>query len=241
MLPAAAGVVNAASPLPGPMPHCRRRRDWMNRNPRLLLHWSPRSPYVRKVMIAAHETGVEARLDTVRTMVGGTTPHLELMHDNPLGKLPTLILPDGTALYDSYVIIEYFDMVSTGTRLIPPSGQDRLLALRRHALGNGMLDVLLQWLGERGRPEERQSAAHIALWRTKIEASTEALEQDADHLTETPFGIGHLAIGVALGYLDFRFPALDWRKGHGRLKSWYETNFNTRASVQAHAPAEDPA
>jgi glutathione S-transferase len=212
----------------------------MSRESRLLLHWSPRSPYVRKVMIAAHETGVEARMDTVRTMVGGTTPHLELMHDNPLGKLPTLILPDGTALYDSYVILEYFDMITTGTPLIPPSGSERLLALRWHALGNGMLDILLQWLGERGRPEERRSEAHIALWRSKIEASGTALEQEADDLRATAFGIGHLAIGVALGYLDFRFPMIAWREGHGRLRGWYETKFNSRASVRAHAPTEDP-
>jgi glutathione S-transferase len=212
----------------------------MTREDRLLLHWSPRSPYVRKVMIAAHETGLEPLIDTVRTVVGGTTPHLELMHDNPLGKLPTLILPDGTALYDSYVILEYFDLHSKATRLIPPAGAARLLALRRHALGNGMLDILLQWLGERGRPEERQSPAHIALWQGKIEACLEELDHEAVDLAADPFSIGHLAIGVALGYLDFRFPAVKWRTGHDRLLAWYESGFNTRPSVQAHAPADDP-
>lgn len=71
------------------------------------LHWSPRSPYVRKVMIAAHEMGLADRLECVRTVVGGTAPHLALMRDNPLGKIPTLVLPDGTAIYDLPVIIEY--------------------------------------------------------------------------------------------------------------------------------------
>ena len=210
----------------------------MIREDRWLLHWSPRSPYVRKVMIAAHELGLEARVDRVRTVVGGTTPHLELMDDNPLGKLPTLILADGTALYDSYVILEYFDSQTTSPRLIPASGHDRMLALRRHALGNGMLDILLQWLAERGRPPERQSPAHIALWRSKTEASITALEGDAENLAETPFGIGHLAIGTALGYLDFRFPEVEWHDDNDRLLAWYQT-FLARPSVLAHAPVDD--
>ncbi len=210
----------------------------MTRETRLLLHWSPRSPYVRKVMIAAEELGLTGRMDTVRTVVGGTTPHMELMEDNPLGKLPTLILADGTAIYDSYVILEYFDTQHKGSRLIPKEGPARMVALRRHALGNGMLDILLQWLGERGRPEERQSAAHIALWRSKIIACIEALDHEADDLTATPYGIGQLTIGVALGYLDFRFPAEKWRDGHDRLAAWYET-FCARPAVLAHAPAED--
>jgi glutathione S-transferase len=65
------------------------------------LHWSPRSPYVRKVMIVAHELGLADRIETVRTVVGGMTPHLALMRDNPLGKIPTLVLEDDTVLYDS--------------------------------------------------------------------------------------------------------------------------------------------
>ncbi len=210
----------------------------MSREERWLLHWSPRSPYVRKVMIAAHETGLEARIDRVRTVVGGTTPHLELMDDNPLGKLPTLILADGTAIYDSHVILEFFDSQSSGAKLIPAGGHDRILALRRHALGNGMLDILLQWLGERGRPAERQSPAHIALWRSKIEASITALDGDAEGLGETPFGIGHIAIGTALGYLDFRFPEVTWREDNERLVAWYES-FCARPSVKAHAPVDD--
>ncbi len=210
----------------------------MIRESRLLLHWSPRSPYVRKVMIAAHEAGLEDRIDTVRTVVGGTTPHLELMEDNPLGKLPTLIPPDGTAIYDSYVIVEYFNTLKPAAGLIPREGPARIVALRRHALGNGILDILLQWLGERGRPAERQSEPHIALWRSKIAACIVALEAEADDLAATPFGIGHIAIGVALGYLDFRFKAEPWRPGQERLAAWFES-FQRRPSVVAHPPVDD--
>ena len=210
----------------------------MIRESRLLLHWSPRSPYVRKVMIAAHEAGLEDRIDTVRTVVGGTTPHLELMEDNPLGKLPTLIPADGEAIYDSHVILEYFHLRNPAADLIPHDGPARISALRRRALGNGMLDILLQWLGERGRPPERQSEPHIALWRSKIAACIITLESQADQLAATKFDIGHIAIGTALGYLDFRFKSEPWRPGHERLAAWYET-FLLRPSVIAHPPVDD--
>ncbi len=122
----------------------------------MTLHWSPRSPYVRKVMIAAHELGLADRLRTVRTVVGGTAPHRELMRDNPLGKIPTLVLKDGVAVYDSPVICEYLDTLHDGPKLYPP-WPARLTALRRQALGDGILDVALGWLSERLRPAERQS------------------------------------------------------------------------------------
>src|SRR5450631_32330 len=83
----------------------------------MILHWSPRSPYVRKVMIAISEMGLGDRIRTVRTVAGGTTPHPELMKINPVGKIPTLELPDGTAIYDSPVIIEYLDTLHDGPKL----------------------------------------------------------------------------------------------------------------------------
>jgi len=104
------------------------------------LHWSPRSPYVRKVMIVAHELGLTDRIETMRTVVGGTTPHVALMRENPLGKIPTLVLEDGSVLYDSPVICEYLDTLHDAPKLFP-SWPERLLALRRLALGDGMLDI----------------------------------------------------------------------------------------------------
>src|SRR6478672_4652740 len=124
------------------------------------LHWSPRSPYVRKV-------------------IGGTKPHLELMRENPLGKIPTLVLEDGTIIYDSPVICEYLDTLHNGQRLFP-AWPERLTALRRLALGDGMLDIALAWLGERFRPPEKQSEPHMALWQTKIRACINALDQEAE-------------------------------------------------------------
>ena len=203
----------------------------------MILHWSPRSPYVRKVMIAAHEMGLADRLRTVRTVVGGATPHLDLMTRNPLGKIPTLELADGTVLYDSPVICKFLDTLHAGARLFPV-GPERFTALRRLALGDGMLDVAIGWMLERLRPAERQSAPHCALWEAKLRACVDALEGEAAALTAAPFGIGHIAIGVALGYLDFRFGELAWRGGHPRLAGW-QAEFDARPSVRANLPVDD--
>jgi glutathione S-transferase len=204
----------------------------------MTLHWSPRSPYVRKVMIAAYEMGLQDRLRTVRTVVGGTTPHRELMQVNPLGKIPTLELQDGSVLYDSPVICEYLDTLHDGPKLFPAAWPARGVALRRLALGDGMLDAALPWLSERFRPAEKQSQPHMDLWRAKLLASVDALEQEADDLVQGPLTIGHVAIGVALGYLDFRFDELHWRNGRPRLAEWH-TTFNARESVRANPPVDD--
>src|SRR5665213_1676404 len=204
----------------------------------MVLHWSPRSPYVRKVMIAAHEMGLTDRMRIVRTIVGGTTPHAELMRINPLGKIPTLELEDGSVIYDSPVIIEYLDTLHTGPRLCPAAWPERLTALRRHALGQGMLDVALPLLAEGFRPLERQSEPHKALWRAKLHAGVDALEQEADALATSGFTVGHLAIGVAVSYLDFRFSDIAWRQGHPKLAAWHAT-FNARPPVEANPVVDD--
>jgi len=204
----------------------------------MILHWSPRSPYVRKVMIAATEMGLQDRIRTVRTVAGGTTPHQELMKINPVGKIPTLQLPDGTAIYDSPVIIEYLDTLHDGPKLYPTAWPQRLTALRRHALGQGMLDTALPLLAEGFRPPERQSEPHKQLWRSKLVACVAALEHEAEALADSGFTVGHLAIGVALAYLDFRFESLAWRDGRPKLAAWHQT-FNARPSVQANLPVDD--
>jgi glutathione S-transferase len=189
-------------------------------------------------VIAIAEMGLQDRVRIVRTVTGGTTPHLDLMKINPVGKIPTLELPDGTAIYDSPVIIEYLDTLHDGPKLYPIAWPERLTALRRHALGQGMLDNALPLLGEGFRPPERQSEPHKALWRTKLIACMAALEDEAEALASSRFSVGHLAIGVALAYLDFRFADLAWRDGHPELAAWHAT-FNARPAVQANMPVDD--
>jgi glutathione S-transferase len=204
----------------------------------MTLHWSPRSPYVRKVMIAAHEMGVQDRFRTVRTVVGSTRPHRELMRINPLGRIPTLEIGDGTVLYDSPVICEYLDTLHNDAKLFPATWPARGVALRRLALGDGMLDSALPLLAERFRPAEKQSQPHMDLWRDKLVNCVDALEQEAEALGAGAFTIGHVSIGVALAYLDFRFDELQWREGHPRLAAWH-AGFNERPSVQANPVVDD--
>ncbi len=199
---------------------------------RIKLHWSPRSPFVRKVMVAAHELGLADRIDTVRTVVRMAQPNTDLLPDNPLSKIPTLVLADGAVLIDSAVICEYLDALAGGNKLFPPSGPERWTALARHALGNGLLDILILWRNERDKPEEKRTPELLDSFAVKTGAALDRLERDAPALSAEPFGIGHIAVGCCLSYLDFRFPDLDWRGGHPALAAWHEA-FRARPSAQA--------
>ncbi len=200
------------------------------------LHWSPRSPFVRKVMIVAHERGLADRIACVRTLAATAKPHAELMRDNPLSKIPTLVLDDGTVLYDLPVICEYLDALVGGPKLFPTEPGARLVALRRQALGDGFMGMMVLLRDERMRthPSERHQASTV----TRKAAVLKSLEQEAQALAATPFGIGHIAIGCALSYLDFRFADEDWRKGHPQTADWHAW-FAARASVRATAPVDD--
>jgi glutathione S-transferase len=200
------------------------------------LHWSPRSPFVRKVMIVAHESGLAGRITCVRSVVAFTKPHAALMAENPLSKIPTLVLDDGSVLYDSPVICEYLDGLHDGPKLFPPDAGARMTALRRQALGDGFLDFLLLWRNERERAHP--SDVHLAAFAAKHKAVLAALDREAGDLDASPFSIGHVAIGCALSYLDFRFAADDWRSGHARAAAWH-AKFAARASVRATEPIDD--
>ncbi len=195
------------------------------------LHWSPRSPFVRKVMIAAHELGVADRLQAVRTVVAMIKPNLELLPENPLGKIPTLVLDDGTPVYDSLTICEYLDSLA-GPRLFPAAGPARWTALTWHALGNGLLDTLILWRNERDKPLQQQTPEWLAGFALKTTSSLNRLQAMAPALEAAPFGIGHIAIGCALSYLDFRFADQGWRQARDALSAWHRM-FEGRPSVQA--------
>ena len=199
------------------------------------LHWSPRSPFVRKVMVCAHELGLVERIEKVRSVVAMSRPNPEVMRDNPLGKLPTLVLDDGTVLYDSPVICEYLDALGGG-KLYPEKGAARWQALRWHALGDGMLDVLILWRNQRDEPVERQVREWLSGFALKMEKSLGAIEAELPALRQAPFGIGHAAIGCALGYIDFRFPDMDWKKKHPAVAAWFE-EISQRPSMRETAPA----
>ncbi len=200
------------------------------------LHWSPRSPFVRKVMVVAHERGLVDRFTRVRTVAATSKPHAELMKDNPLSKIPTLVLDDGTVIYDSPVVCEYLDALDGAPKLFPSEPKARLEALRRQALGDGFLDLLVLLRDERMRTHP--SEAHMASAAVRKTAILKSLEADAPALASAPFGIGHIAIGCALSYLDFRYADEDWRKNHPRIGDWHAA-FTARPSVRATEPVDD--
>jgi glutathione S-transferase len=200
------------------------------------LHWSPRSPFVRKVMIVAHERGVLDRIDCVRTIAETAKPHAELMKDNPLSKIPTLVLDDGAVLYDSAVICEYLDALDSVPKLFPSEQKARMMALCRQALGDGFLDMMVLNRNESAR--DHPSKTHLESTAVRKLAILTHLEREAAALAAAPFGIGHIAIGCALSYLDFRYADEDWRKGHPNIANWHIT-FAARPSVRATQPVDD--
>ena len=199
------------------------------------LHWSPKSPYVRKVMICAHELGLVDRLELVRSVAAMLKPNVRLMQDNPLSKIPTLVLDDGFVLFDFARDLRV-PRPSGGTarcsrRRAPTSWQ----AQRWHAFGDGLLDALILWRNERER--EAPLPTLIAAFELKTRAALQQLDDEAQALAETPFTIGHVAVACALGYLDYRFDALGWRALAPRLSSW-QADVATRPSLRETEPVD---
>jgi glutathione S-transferase len=200
------------------------------------LHWGPISPFVRKVMIAAHETGLADRITLVRSLVAMNASNPAVMRDNPLSKIPTLVTDEGFALFDSDVICEYFDTLHNGRKLVPSSGEARWQVLRWNAMGSGMLDALVLWRNERMRPEPHRSVETLKTYELKIAASLDWTEREMSLLESTDFGLGHIAIGCMFGYMDIRFADIDWRAGRSASAAWYQ-RFLQRPAVQVTDPA----
>jgi glutathione S-transferase len=199
------------------------------------LHWSSRSPFVRKVLVAAHELGLVARLTLVRSLVAMHAPNRALMQDNPLSRIPTLVLDDGTVLTDSLLICEYLQMQAGGHALFPAEPAARIDALRRHALGTGFIEVSVLRRNELNRVPEQRSPAHVDAYAAKFGATLPAFEREVAVLEAKPVDIGHIAIGCALSYLDFRFATEPWRPAHPALARWHE-RFAARPSMLATVP-----
>jgi glutathione S-transferase len=182
------------------------------------------SPYVRKVRIVMSEKKLDYQFVTEDVWAADTT----IAASNPLGKVPCLIMEGGEALFDSRVIVEYVDTLSPVGKLIPPSGRDRAEVKTWEALADGLLDAAILARLEAtwpGRKDGERSQAWIDRQLKKIDDSLAAMDRA---LAERTFCMGiHLsladiALGCALGYLDFRFPQIDWRGAHPNLQGLYE-------------------
>ena len=184
----------------------------------LVLRSSPASPFGRKVKIAAHLLGLMDRIEIVAADT--TDPAEPLRQQNPLGKIPTLVLPDGTTLFDSRVIVEYLDHLAGGSQLFP-QGDERFAQLRLQALADGLTDAaLIQVYEVRFRPEEGRNAAWVAHQAGKVSRALLALELAPPVFEDKP-RIGEIALACALGYLDLRFEG-KWRAEHPKLVAWLD-------------------
>ncbi|HEY4163570.1 MAG TPA: glutathione S-transferase N-terminal domain-containing protein [Dongiaceae bacterium] len=197
------------------------------------LRYSVTSPFVRKVVVTAIETGQDQEID--RTPTNTADPASGLSVDNPLNKVPALLLDDGTRLYDSAVICEYLDS-RKGGRMFPAAGPARWTALRRQALADGMMDAALLRRYETQRPENLRSAEWDKKQALKVSQGLNALEGEASDFGDVS-DIGTLTVAVMLDYLDFRFKSDAWREGCPSLAAWYET-FSKRPSLQATRPKD---
>jgi glutathione S-transferase len=182
------------------------------------------SPYVRKVRIVMAEKKLEYTFVEENVWAADTT----ITHANPLGKVPCLILDAGEALFDSRVIVEYLDILSPVGKLIPASGRERAEVKTWEALADGLLDASIlarleaTWAG---RTEEQRSLAWIDRQLGKVRDSLKAMSTG---LGDKPFcsgihlSLADIAVGSALGYLDFRFPDINWRNTHPNLAKLQE-------------------
>lgn len=199
------------------------------------LYISPISPFARKVRILAHETGLAARIEEIPATVSPVKANAEVGRANPLMKVPTLVLDDGSTLFDSPVICEYLDSLHAGRKLFPPAGEARWTALKLQAVGDGILEAAVLARYETAlRPRELQWSDWINGQRGKWLAGLDLLERNAAALAGEPT-IGSITAGCVLGYLDFRYGDEDWRPSRPALARWYE-GFAARPSMRATAP-----
>lgn len=199
------------------------------------LYYTPTSPFVRKVLVSAHELGLADRIETTLLRPSPTQADPTLSRENPLSKIPALVLDDGASLYDSPVICEYLDALAGGGRILPPPSPARWEALRTQALADGILDAsILVFYELLHRPKELHWTTWLDGQSQKALQGLDALEAQAPRFGERP-DIGQIAAGCAIGWLEFRAPFGDIRAGRPNLFAWYD-RFAARPSMVATAP-----
>jgi len=199
------------------------------------LYYSLNSPYARKARIIIHELGLKPRVEDVIVTLPADAKFRAI---NPLGKIPALILDDGSAIYDSPVICEYLDEFGNGpffprAKLLREA-QGRWRALTLQALGDGLADAVVRRNQERRLAPEKRSEEVIERQARAIEASFAVLDRMAPKFPAEPT-IGELAVACAIGYLDLRAPEDGWRQRYPHLAEWLDV-FSRRPSAQATRP-----
>ena len=193
---------------------------------------SPASPYVRKVRVLIREAGIEDRIEEVPVATTPMETAPEVVAANPLGRIPALLRPDGPAIYDSRVICRYLDE-SFEAGLYPDHGLWEVLTLE--ATAEGLLDSAVNMVYEKRFRGD-------LLWQPWLDAQWDKIARALDAICERwmshlagPVHMGQIAVGCALGYLDFRHPDREWRKGRGALDDWFAV-FAERPAMTATRP-----
>jgi glutathione S-transferase len=207
------------------------------------LIYTPNPEYIHKVLVVAHEAGVLDQLEFERQVPfnDDTTIH----HQNPLGKVPAMVLDNGEALYGGLVICEYLDSLSTTGHRIFPQDEQRWTALRQMVLGDGMFDATTNMRVESWRGPEGWHKDYLTRERAKILRCLQQMDKDAISFSDNDFHIGHVCFAGGLSYLDLRNPIRDvalepgdaeftWQDRWPTLASWYKSILE-RPSV-AHRP-----
>jgi glutathione S-transferase len=201
---------------------------------KMKLYCSLTSPYARKVRVVIDELGMGDQVEEILTDPFNPPP--ELLAANPLSRIPTLVAERGELLPDSRLIIDYLQ--ARGKPLSPmPRGTQRWNAARRLTLADGIVDAAVATVLEKRRPEGIIYTAHLDRQAQRIRRSLDALNAEASALSLRSVSLVEIATGVALGYLDFRLPYLEWHRGHDALVQWFES-FQHRPSMKKTQPQE---
>lgn len=183
------------------------------------LYVSSRSPFVREVLVALCELGLAGSIDLVPVLVRMDQANQTVLATNPLGKIPALILDDGSAVCGTLPIIDELDR-RAGGELLPAARVERSWHLRHHTIAHDLLEVLVLWRNERDKPEAQRSPGWLGNFEIKTVGTLDALEQSMPEIAATAFGLAHVSLAALAFYLDFRFAALGWRATRPRLAAW---------------------
>jgi glutathione S-transferase len=196
------------------------------------------SPYVRKVRVVMAEKKLDFQL-----VLEDPWSADEVLKANPLGKVPCLVMEGGEAVFDSRVIVEYLETLSPVGKLIPPSGRERIEVRTWEALSDGVLDAAVNARMEQvwaGRTDLQRSQAWIDRQMSRVDSALAAMSKglaEKSWCMGTHFSLADVAVGCALGYLDFRFPAIDWRSRHGNLARLSDKLGTRQSFIDTRPPA----
>jgi glutathione S-transferase len=197
----------------------------------LKLIFTPNPKYIHKVLVVAHEGGILDRMTMVRSVP--FDEDTSIWTYNPLGKVPCLILDDGSPLFGGLVICEYLDSLSTTGVSVFPKTHERWPALRQAIIGEGMFDATTNMRVEGWRKPEERHADYMLRERRKVINMLDGMEREADQFAAAQFHIGHICMAGGISYLELRNPiqehnmvegdaAFDWRQGRPKLSAWYD-------------------